>query len=76
MLLLDVSLIMSYTTYAVAVAQLPLYVPTALVTVGLPSASKDKNLLARVVLYGNVMLIEVGSVTGALSERSAVSATC
>lgn len=57
-------------------AQLPLYAPIASNACGLPLESNDKNLLARVVLTGNVMLIEVGSVTGALIERSAVSATC
>jgi hypothetical protein len=76
MLLVEVSLMMSYTIYATPADQLPLYVPTALLTVGLPSASNDKNLLARVVLNGNVMLIVVGSVTGAFSPRSAVSAIC
>lgn len=57
-------------------AQLPLYVPTAFNACGLPLESNDKNLFARVVLTGNVILIEVGSVTGAFNARSAVSATC
>jgi len=76
MLFVEVSLTISYTTYATLADQLPLYVPTALLTVGLPSASNDRNLLARVVLNGSVMLIDVGSVTGAFNPRSAVSAIC
>jgi hypothetical protein len=75
-LLLDVSLTMSCNTYAVPVAQLPLYAPSESTACGLPVELNDKNLLARVVLTGNVMSIDVGSVTGALIERSAVSATC
>lgn len=75
-MLFDVSFTTSCNTYAVLVAQLPLYDPIESNACGLPLESNDKNLFARVVLAGNVILIDVGSVTGALIERSAVSATC
>ena len=43
---------------------------------GLPKASKARYLPARSALRGSVILMSVGSVTGALSPRSEVSATC
>ena len=76
MLLLDVSLMMSYTRYATPADQLPRYVPTALLVLGLPLPSNDRNLFALTVLTGSVILTEVGSVTGAFRDLSAVSATC
>ena len=44
---------------------------------GLPVVALNANTVpALVALAGNVIAISVGSVTGALSARSAVSATC
>ena len=45
-------------------------------TVGLPFVSKLNALDARSALAGNVILIDVGSNTGALIERSVSSDTC
>ena len=44
---------------------------------GLPVVElKARTVPARVALAGKVMLMSVGSTTGALRPRSAVSATC
>ena len=45
-------------------------------TTGSPSLSKPRAFVARVALTGSVMSIEVGSVIGAFTARSADSASC
>lgn len=70
------SLTRSRTVYDVPAAQLPRQLPISSPTTGLPFASNARVLPARDALAGRVIAISVGSVTGALSPRSAVSATC
>jgi len=70
------SLTRSRTPYDVPVAQSPRQLPMSSPTVGLPLESNASVLPARDSWDGKVMLILVGSVTGALMDRSAVSATC
>lgn len=76
MLSLLVSLTKSRLLYDVPAAQLPRYSPINSPIVGLPLASNANVLLARTVLIGSVMLIVVGSVTGARNARAVSSATC
>jgi hypothetical protein len=75
-LALVVSLIKSRFWYDTPDAQLPRQLPIASPAIGLPLESKANVLPALAVLTGKVMLMLVGSVTGALMPRSAVSATC